>query len=409
MEHDPRELLTGIREHLTPEAVVNLTRDLVSIASDTLEGEEQAAAVLENFFERAGIPTTRQQVEEVGVNVIATLPSESGEVGLLFNGHLDIVPPSSFMRFPPFAATLREGQMWGRGTADMKGGLAAMACALAAIHAADVPLKRSVVLTAVASEERGNLGTAALIGQGLQADWAVVGEPTGLDLVIAHKGVDRYKIIVEGRAAHESMPELGANAIIHAARIIYALHDSLWPQASQRVHPVLGPATYNIGTIQGGISRNMVPDRCVFQISKRWLPGDSPDAIRQGLETVVAQLSAEPDIYVSVAREPEFDRVAHPPLEIAADHPLTQALAETVTQVTGRAPRLGGWGAFTDGALLEAAGIPAIIFGPGDVSLAHTDDEHITLSELVAAAEVYAAFAAATCGMEGISSLDDLS
>ena len=398
-------IVTKVQEHLDRESVINLTRELVSAPSHTAEGEEQAAAVLEAFFEEAGISTTRQPVEDVGVNVLATLPGEGEEVGLLFNGHLDVVPPSSSMPFPPFTPTVKDDQMWGRGTVDMKGGLAAMACALAAVHAADLPLKRSLVLSAVAAEERGNLGTAALVREGVQARWAVVGEATELDVIIAHKGVDRYKVFVEGRSAHESMPELGTNAIIYAARIVNALHESLWPQMEERVHPVLGPATYNIGTIQGGISRNMVPDRCVFQIGKRYLPGDSPDAIRAELEETIAACELDPGVRVSLVHEPEFDRVPHPPLEVHPDHPLPQALSATAARVTGRSPRLGSWGAFTDGALLQSAGIPSVIFGPGDVRLAHTDDEHIALSELVTAAEVYALLAAVACGAVNLPEL----
>jgi acetylornithine deacetylase/succinyl-diaminopimelate desuccinylase-like protein len=289
----------------------------------------------------------------------------------------------------------------------MKGGLAAMACALAAICAADLPLKQSVMLSAVAAEERGNLGTAAFIQGGVNAKWAVVGEATGLDVIVAHKGVDRYSIIVEGRSAHESMPELGVNAIMQAARIISALHEALWPRLEEQVHPSLGPATYNIGTIQGGISRNVVPDRCVFQIGKRYLPGDTPEAIRAELEEAIAACEAEPDARVSVVREPEFDRIPHPPLEVHPGHPLPRALGAAAARLTGRTPRMRGWGAFTDAALLQAAGIPAVIFGPGDVSLAHTDEERIALSEVVAAAEVYALFAAVACGLEDMGRLSE--
>jgi acetylornithine deacetylase/succinyl-diaminopimelate desuccinylase len=397
------DLVTSIREHLDPESVIALTRDLVSVPSDTAEGEEQAADVLEAFFEEAGIPTTRQQVEDAGVNVIASLPSESEEVGLLFNGHLDVVPPSSSMPFSPFTPTLKDGQMWGRGTVDMKGGLAAMACAVAAVRTSGVALRRSLMLSAVAAEERGNLGTAVLVHDGVQAEWAIVGEATNLNLVLAHKGVDRYRVVVEGRSAHESMPDLGVNSIVQSARIVTSLHDLLWPQIEKRVHPTLGPATYNIGTIQGGTSRNTVPDYCVFQIAKRYLPGDSPEAIRAELEKAIATCEVEPGARVSVIHEPEFDRIPHPPLEVRPDHPLPRALSETVTRLTGRAPRIGSWGAFTDGAILQSAGIPAIIFGPGDVSLAHADEERIPLSELITAAEVYAIFAAAVCGSEDVA------
>lgn len=395
--------LNRVRQCLDAETVIALTRRLVSVPSHTAEGEIEAARVLEEFLHQAGVETKTQQVDDAGVNLIAELPAPGGAAGVLFNGHLDVVPPSARMTFPPFAATIADGQMWGRGTADMKGGLAAMACALVAVKATGIPLLRPLVLAAVAVEEQGNLGTDALIRAGLQARWAVVGEPTGLDLVIAHKGVDRYQVIVEGRSAHESTPELGVSAIQQASSIICGMQDTLWPSAARQTHPLLGHATYNIGTIRGGTSRNMVPDRCVFQIAKRWVPGDSPAAIRAEIEAAVK--AAEPLACVSVIHEPEFDRIPHPPLDISVDHPLVQTLASVATRVVGRPPRFTSWGAFTDGALLQRAGVPAVVCGPGDMQQAHTDDEHIGLDEIALAAQIYAAFALVACTTPELSTL----
>ncbi len=396
MEYD--DLISRARARVEPEKVVHLARALVAVPSYTPEGEIQAATVLEEFFRGTGIVTRRQRVEEVGVNLIAILPGASEPVGLVLNGHLDTVPPSSAMPHPPFEGVIRDNLLWGRGTADMKGGLAAMACALAAIDAAGVPLKRSLALIAVASEEQGNRGTAALVRDGFRAQWGVVGEATGLDLVIAHKGVDRYRVTLEGRAAHESLPERGVNAIVAAARLITALDTSLSSTVEQQTHPFLGHSTYNIGTIQGGISRNTVPDRCTFQIAKRWLPGDSPCAIRSELEEVIRTVTTE--ARVSLAREPDMERIAHPPLDLVPDHPLARTLATTVERVTGRRPALCGWPAFTDAALLQDAGTPTVVFGPGDLNLAHSDAEHIPIAQVVTAAEVYAAFAAVAANTE---------
>jgi len=387
--------LNQVGQYLEPETVIALARRLVSAPSHTTEGQIEAAGVLEDFLRQSGVETRRQPVGDAGVNLIAELPAPGDEAGLLLNGHLDVVPPSANMPFAPFSATIAEGRMWGRGTADMKGGLAAMACAMAAVRAAKIPLIRPLSLAAVAAEEQGNLGTDALIRAGLSARWAVVGEPTRLDLVIAHKGVDRYKVIVEGRSAHESTPQLGVNAIIQAGTIIAGLQATLWPSAARQTHPLLGHATYNIGTIQGGTSRNMVPDRCVFQIAKRWVPGDSPAAIRAEIEA--AAKGAEPMARVTVEREPEFDRIPHPPLDISPDHPLVQTLASVIEHVVGRRPELTSWGAFTDGALLQMAGVPTVVCGPGDIRQAHTDDESVDLNELALAAQIYAALAIVAC------------
>jgi len=385
------DLLASLYQHFNADTVLDLARKLITVPSHTPPGEEEAAAVLERFLEQAGLTPQCQRVEDVGVNLIATLPGEGEETALLLNGHLDTVPPSSSMAYPPFDAVIHDNLLWGRGSCDMKGGLAAMACALAMIRAANLPLKRSVIFAAVASEEQGNRGTAALIQKGLRAKWAVVGEPTGLDLVIAHKGVDRYRFQIEGRAAHESLPERGTNAIVAAAHLIAALDQNLFPKARRQRHSLLGPATYNIGTIQGGVSRNTVPDRCTFQISKRWLPGDSPAAIRTELGKAIREVETEAQ--VSIVREPDMERVPHPPLELAPDHPLTRTLAMAVHRITGRMPALSAMPAFSDAALFQDAAIPAVVFGPGDLGLAHSDGECIPISQLLQATRVYAAFA----------------
>lgn len=388
-----------VRRHLATDAIVELARKLMAVPSFTAEGEEQAAQVLGSFLSRATVPFETHPVPGFGVNLLATLPGQSSELGLLLNGHLDVVPASSSMPYPPFEGRLADGKLWGRGSVDMKGSLAAMACAVSAIRAAEIPLRLSAMLTAVAGEEQGNRGTDVLVRQGITARWAVVGEATGLDLVIAHKGVERYQVIVQGKAAHESTPDRGVNAIVLAAHAIVALESELFPRARRQTHAILGTATYNIGTIHGGISRNTVPDRCVFQIAKRWVPGDSPAAIKSEIEAAVRRVL--PESAVSVAREPEFDLIPHHPLSIKPDHPLVTTLANTVRAVIGREPEQRGMAAFTDAALLQSAGIPTVVFGPGDIALAHSDQESIALSELQQAAEIYAAFILAVCGPEG--------
>jgi len=385
------DLLASLYQHFNEDTVLDLARELIAVPSHTASGEEKAAAVLARFLEQAGLIPQFQRVEDAGVNLLATLPGEGEETALVLNGHLDTVPPSSSMPYPPFDAAIQDNLLWGRGSCDMKGGLAAMACALAMIQAANLSLKRSVIFAAVASEEQGNRGTAALIRKGLRAKWAVVGEPTGLDLVIAHKGVDRYRFQIEGHAAHESLPERGTNAIVAAAHLIVALDRNLFSKVMREKHSLLGPATYNIGTIEGGVSRNTVPDRCTFQVSKRWLPGDSPAAIRRELEKAIREVKTEAK--VSFVREPDMERVPHPPLELDPDHPLTRTLAMVVHRVIGRMPALSGIPAFTDAALFQEAAIPAVVFGPGDLGLAHSDGENIPISQLGQATRAYAALA----------------
>ena len=199
---------------------------------------------------------------------------------------------------------------------------------------------------------------------------------------------------MEGRAAHESMPDRGLNAITQAARIITALDDTLIPGARQRTHPLLGPSTYNIGTIHGGLSRNTVPDRCVFQIAKRWLPGDSRARHSRRDRGGVRR---RPDGgKVSVTHEPEFDVIPHPPLELPPGTS-SRGVSRGGPASHRRKPAVIGWPAFTDAALIQAAGIPAIVFGPG-ASTWPTAMTSTCRSPNSTSAQIYAALAVQLCG-----------
>lgn len=375
-----------------------LARRLVSVPSYGPEHgwEAGVAGALEELLRREGLSVTRQPVAAGRENVLAVLPGErDGRPLLMLNGHMDTVPPSGSMRYPPFAAEVHDGRLWGRGAVDMKGALAAMTMAMVALRRAGVRPLRPLVLAAVIGEETGGAGTAALGTNGPPADMAVVGEPSGLAIIPGHRGVYRCDVAVHGRAAHGSTPELGVNAIVLAARLIAALDARLPEMWKAQRHPALGGPSFNIGTIRGGIAGNVVPDRCEFSFGKRWIPGDSPDRIRGDLLAVIAEtIGAE---RAEILQDARLDSVARPPLDTPADHPLVRALAETAEAVLGRPARIGRFQAFTDAALLQAAGTPAVVFGPGDLALAHTDDEHVAIDALRQAAAVYARLALRLC------------
>jgi len=385
-----------------PDEVLALARRLVVIPSYAGDHgwEAGVAAALESLLAAEGLMVRRQPVADGRENLLAVIPGvRDGPPLLVLNGHMDTVPPSASMVRAPFAGEVADGRLWGRGAADMKGGLAAMVMAAIALRRAGLRPPRPVMLAAVAAEESGNLGTDVLArelaAEGRRASFAVVGEPTSLDIVTAHKGVDRYRITVFGRAAHASTPERGVNAITRAARLIVALDGELADAARRCSHPVLGSPSFTIGTIQGGVSRNTVPDRCTFQIEKRYLPGDGPARIRAELEAVATRVLGEGQ--ADITREPGFDQVAHPPLDIAAGHPLVRALAAAVEEVRGHPPACTGWPAFTDGAILQAHGTPAVVCGPGALGAAHADDESVALAELYAAARIYIRVALRLC------------
>jgi len=384
--------------------VLALARRLVAIPSYGPEHgwEAGVASALEEFLRHEGLSVARRSVAGGRENILAHLPGADGRGArplLMLNGHMDTVPPSSTMRYPAFAAEVHDGRLWGRGAVDMKGALAAMTVAFVALHRAGIGPPRPLVLAAVIGEETGGLGTAALGAGGPPADVAVVGEPSALAIIPAHRGAYRCDIVVRGRAAHGSTPELGVNAITRAARLIVALDARLPEMWTGQRHPVLGEPSFNIGTIRGGIAGNVVPDRCEFTFGKRWIPGDSPERIRADLETVIADTIGWENAEVTTGGGGAA--TALPPLDTPRDHPLVTALSQAVEAVSGGAPRFGRFQAFTDGALLQAAGTPAVIFGPGDLALAHTDDEHVEIAALHMAARIYARLALRLCETDG--------
>ncbi len=385
------EIVRRVDEALHPDEILALARRLVAIPSHgpACGWETEVGRALADFLSREGLDVAMPEVMDGRRNVLAVLPGAArGLPVLMLNGHLDTVPPSGSMRYPPFAGEVHDGALWGRGAGDMKGAVAAMACAMAALQRSGVRPHRSIVLAAVVAEESGNDGTAALCAEGPPASFAVVGEPTRLGLCLGHKGVDRYVVTVRGRTAHGATPERGISAILRAARLLAGLETRLPEVWRGQESADLGRASFNIGTIGGGVSRNTVPDRCTFTFDKRWVPGDSPERIKADLMAVADETIGRDA--VEIVRDAEFDRVAHPPLSTAPDHPLARAVESAIAGVTGGPARRVHFDAFTDAAILHEAGTAAVICGPADLAHAHADDERVAVDELVAAARIYA-------------------
>jgi acetylornithine deacetylase len=284
----------------------------------------------------------------------------------------------------PFAAEIRDGSLYGRGAADMKGGIAAM-CA-AAVRARDAgTLRGDVLVAAVADEEYESIGTRALLASGVRTDGAIVTEPTRLRVMPAHKGFAWCTVTVHGRAAHGSRHEIGIDAIRHAGLLLAELDVLDADELPRRpLHPLLGRPSLHASFIEGGTGISTYPDRCVVRLERRTIPGESAD-------TVMAEIRAAFERVRS--RRPSFDAAAtldfvQPPSDVPASAPLVRALVEALG-AAGEAPSpLEGMSAWTDAALLNAAGIPAVCFGPGDIALAHASTEYIPIHEIERATAV---------------------
>jgi acetylornithine deacetylase len=308
----------------------------------------------------------------------------------MFSGHLDVVGIEGMVH-DPFAALEREGKLFGRGAADMKGGIASM-CA-AAWRAAQRGLPGEIIVAATADEEYESIGTRAMIERSERADAAIVGEPTSLDIAPAHRGFVWVEVEVHGRAAHGSRWDIGVDAIRHAGLLLAELDRIDAEDLPRREHPLLGRGSVHASMIEGGLGMSTYPDRCVVRLERRTLPGETALDVVGEIERCCASVRA---------RRPEFAAsvrllMSQGPSEVAVDALVVRELGEALRSC-GEGVHVSGMSAWTDAALLNAAGIPAICFGPGDISLAHAAEEYIALSEIDRATAVLAELAHRWCG-----------
>jgi succinyl-diaminopimelate desuccinylase len=385
-----------VREHVDADRVVALTSEMVSIDTRNPPGNE---APIEETVVKALAhrhPNWKKIEPEPGrISLVADIPHPRGPGGnrpvLIVNGHLDVVPvnAAAWSR-NPFEPHVEDGKLYGRGTADMKGGIAAAICALDTLERAGVPPACDLVFHLVADEERGGrVGTRALLEQGfIHGDACLVPEPTDLQVCVAERGLLHAYIRVEGRPGHGSRPREGVSAIENAARLVLALHAADFGDPD---HPLLGRPTANIGTIAGGTTFNTVPETCTIGIDRRILPGATLESTQAGISDLI-EAAGVPDLRY----EWDIDTFGEAS-EMPGDDPFAILVGEAVAKATGSVPDTIGMSFTTDARFVRnQAGIPAVVCGPGSVAQAHGNDEYVAVESLVDAtaafAELYAMF-----------------
>jgi acetylornithine deacetylase len=344
-------------------------------------GEGRLAGYVCAQLSEAGLECELREVVAGRPSVVARLPGASEEA-VWFDAHLDTVSAEG-MAFDPFAARIEGDILHGRGAADDKGSLAAMMAALLRVAGSGVPPPATIILTATADEEYQMRGLRSLLDSGLQARAAIVGEPTGLEIVVAHKGVVRFQVITRGRSVHSSRPQEGVNAIYAMASVVQALEAYAKGGVGRESHPLLGRATLSVGVIRGGEYVNVVPDRCQVEVDRRLLPGEEGRrAVADVRAYLHSALGEEADLEVT------HPTLTVPGLEISESEPIVQAALAAARKVLGRATTNGMTGT-THAGPLQKAGIPALVFGPGAMGQAHTATEQLDLSQMEQAAAVY--------------------
>jgi acetylornithine deacetylase len=373
--------------HVARGDAVALARELVAIDSRNPSlvpngpGEDAVAHALADVLGAWGLRVDVYDVAPGRPNVVARVGGDgSAPAELMFNGHVDVVDVAGMVH-APWDSTVRNGRIYGRGSSDMKAGVAAM-CA-AATRAAEASPNREIIVAAVADEEFESLGTRALIARGTRASAAIVTEPTRLAIMPAHLGFVWADVTTHGRAAHGSRWDIGVDAIRHAGLVLAELDRFDGDELPKRRHALLGRPSIHASLIDGGSGMSTYPDMCTLRLERRTIPGETPDQVRRELEALCTRAGAgratfSADVTVTLSQEPS---------DVRTDAPIVRAL-ESAVRETGENVRMEGMTAWTDAALLNAAGIPAICFGPGDMGLAHAAEEWVSVDEIERATRV---------------------
>ena len=339
-------------------------------AKDPCAGEQRVADFLAATAARNGLDVELHEVAAGRSNLLARLgaATRNPRQRILLAPHMDTVGGENPDIYAPIE---KEGRLHGRGACDTKGSIAAMLSAL--IELANSPQRpghTEIVFAGLVDEENGQIGSRALVAKGMQADLAIVGEPTRLQVVTAHKGDLWLQLETRGRAAHGSRPELGRNAVHEMARIVDLLQTTYAVGLRRRHHSLLGSPTVSVGTIVGGTQPNIVPDQCRISIDRRTIPGETAAGVRREIKSLLR-------LHTLKATLLDIRNAPCPALETDAKLPLVKQFLANARQTRPIGVRY-----FCDAAVLASGGIPSVVFGPGDIAQAHTTDEWISLRQL---------------------------
>lgn len=374
--------------------IADLTAQLVTIDSVNpslvpgAAGEDAVAEFVAAWCRERGLEVTIDEVEPGRPNVIAIARGSGGGRSLMLNAHLDTVGFGGMA--DPLLPRRHGDLLHGRGSFDMKASLAAIM--LVGEQAVTAGWRGDLILTAVCDEEYASIGTAR-IAQTVRADAAIVTEPSGLELCIAHKGFAWLEIETRGIAAHGSLAAEGVDAIAAMGPILCGISELQAALDRRPPHPLLGTPSVHASLISGGTELSTYPDRCTLAIERRTVPGERDDMVEAEFQALLEQAAvANPQFAATLTMG-----VTREPFEIAVDHPFARLVAESADRELGRAPDITGTFGWMDSALLAAAGIPTVIFGP-DGSGAHADEESVDLPSVEATIRVLTAVASAFCG-----------
>jgi len=366
--------------------LVSLLKDLVKIDSVNpslvpgAKGESEIAEYISDWMNGLGLKTQLVEVEKGRPNVVGVLKGSGGGKSIMLNGHIDTVG-ADYMTIDPFDPKIEGTKLYGRGSYDMKGGLAASMGAVEALVESGVELKGDIVLAGVCDEEYASIGTEYLM-KNTKVDAAIIGEPTEFNILIAHKGFAWIDLVTHGFAAHGSAYKIGVDAIVKMGHVLIGL-EALQSILLEEKHPLVGPGSVHASIIEGGRELSTYPDRCKLEIERRLIPGETREDVDEEMKNLLISLS-EGDPKFKAEYEITFYRG---PMEVSRDEEICKLLHEESTKVLGIEPMFVGGAGWLDTQIISEYGIPAVAFGPSGEG-AHAAVEWVDIDSVYKAAQV---------------------
>ena len=366
-----------------------LLAELIAIESVNMDykgsknGEAKISDYVYKYLKNLGVNCVKEEVLPNRHNVICYIEGKDKR-GICFESHMDTVSTNN-MTIEPLNPIIKEGKMFGRGSADCKGSLAAMMYAIKILTKNNLKPSTDLYFVAAVDEEYNHRGVDHFLKKGINLQGAVVGEPTKLDVITACKGVVRWVISTNGKAGHSSRPEKGQNAIYDMMDLIQAIKNDLIPSYQNIKHRLLGSPTLSVGCINGGIAVNIIPDRCSIEVDRRLLPGETNDSAKGEILELINKLkkvNKDLEVYIS---EPTVETI---PMDTDINGKVVKTSMESCKKILGKS-KMKGVNFGCDASSFTGAGISSIVLGPGDILQAHTENEFVDLEEVFHASEIY--------------------
>jgi succinyl-diaminopimelate desuccinylase len=368
--------------------ISKLLADLVSIDSvnpgypGCRNGEKEISEYVYNYCKKIGIDCILDEVLPGRSNVVCFINGKDRR-GLCLESHMDTVS-IKHMDIDPLNPIIKDGRMYGRGSSDDKGSLAAMMIAIKNILKHNIKPSTDLYFVASVDEEYQHRGVDHFLKKGIKLQGAVVGEPTQLDIVTACKGVVRWKITSIGKAGHSSRPDKGHNAIYDMVDFIEIMKNELIASLQNKKHPLLGSPSLSVGCINGGSAVNIIPDQCTIEVDRRLLPGETSETAKNEILDLIAQLKKDGEIDINVSEPTTYAM----PVDTDNHQIIVKTAISSCTKIIGSSA-IKGVDFGCDASSFTETGIPSIVFGPGSILQAHTKDEFICLEEVCKASEIY--------------------